>query len=289
MMTPELQFEVPKHLFPFEHRFIDLGANLNIHYVDEGQGECLLMLHGNPTWCFLYRKMITKLRHDFRCIAMDYPGFGLSGVPEGYGFSPREHSQVVEQFVDALGLKELTIIGQDWGGPIGLGFAGRRPEIVKRIVAGNTWAWPLVGNRGIQAFSWLMGGPIGRMLAYGFNGVVRFFLWRGFVHRPEPEVLRMYHAPFRLRRNRKQTSIFPRELTRAVEYLREVEQGLSKIADRPALFVWGARDFAFRQPELERFEALFPNHHTVVLEAGHFWQEDAADKACEAIKEWRSR
>ncbi len=77
-MAPRLKFDVPQHLYPFEHRFVDLGNGIEMHYVDEGEGETLLMLHGNPTWSFLYRKMISRLRGDFRCVAPDYPGFGLT-------------------------------------------------------------------------------------------------------------------------------------------------------------------------------------------------------------------
>lgn len=177
------------------------------------------MLHGNPTWSFLYRQMIAGLRHGFRCVAPDYPGFGLSTVPPGYGFLPRDHSAVVEELVGWLGLRDLTLVVQDWGGPIGLGLAGRRPELVRRLVIGNTWAWPLVGQRRFEVFSALMGGPIGRVMAFAFNGVVRFFLNEGFVQPLDPEVRRAYLAPFAERGSRAPTSLFPRQLIRAAEYL----------------------------------------------------------------------
>ena len=113
----------------------------------------------------------------------------------------------------------MTLIVQDWGGPVGLGLAGRRPELMKRLVIANTWAWPLVRQRRMQAFSWLMGGPIGRMMGYLFNGVARFFFREGLVHQPEKEVLAMSLAPFRRRSDRKQTSISPRLLIKAADYL----------------------------------------------------------------------
>ena len=82
-----LPFPVPTELFPVEHRFLDLDG-ARIHYVDEGSGETLLLLHGNPSWSFLYRKIIVALQNDFRCVAMDYPGYGMSDAPPGYGFTP---------------------------------------------------------------------------------------------------------------------------------------------------------------------------------------------------------
>src|SRR5262245_8414801 len=122
MSTP---FSVPQELFPVQHRFLDIDGG-RIHYVDEGAGETLLLLHGNPSWCFLYRKIIAALQSDFRCVAFDFPGYGMSDAPAGYGFTPKEHSGVLERFVDCLDLKEFTMMVQDWGGPIGLGLAGRR-------------------------------------------------------------------------------------------------------------------------------------------------------------------
>lgn len=161
-------FVIPRALFPVEHRFVDLDG-ARIHYVDEGAGEPLLLLHGNPSWSFVYRKIIVALRDDFRCIALDFPGYGLSEAPPGYGFTPQEHSRVLERFVDALGLKELALMVQDWGGPIGLGFAGRRPELVRSLIIGNTFAWPLSSQRRFRVFSWLMGGPVGRSLTTACN------------------------------------------------------------------------------------------------------------------------
>ena len=123
-----LPFPVPQQLFPVEPRFLELdGARL--HYVDAGAGETLERLHGKHAWSFLYRKMIPAVLDGCRCVALDYPGYGMSDAPAGYGFTPREHSIMVERFVDRLGLKDLTIMVQDWGGPVGFGLAGRRPEL----------------------------------------------------------------------------------------------------------------------------------------------------------------
>ncbi|MGH7857810.1 MAG: alpha/beta fold hydrolase, partial [Candidatus Binatia bacterium] len=130
------------HVYPFTSREIEIEG-CRVHYVDEGNGPVFLMLHGNPTWSFLYREIIKGLRDHFRCIALDYPGFGLSTARPGYGFTPEEHSRVVEQFVTSLDLREVTLMVQDWGGPIGFGAAIREPERFSGFVLGNTWAWPM--------------------------------------------------------------------------------------------------------------------------------------------------
>lgn len=187
-------FDIPQNLFPVQHRFLEVDG-ARIHYVDESAGDVLLLLHGNPTWSFLYRKIIAAVRPDFRCVALDLPGYGLSDAAPGYDFTPREHSVVLEHFADRLGLTNLTIMVQDWGGPIGLGFAGRRPELLERVVIGNTFAWPLDAQRRLRLFSWLMGGPVGRTLTAAFSFVPWSFFARGFAQKPSPDVLAMYYAP----------------------------------------------------------------------------------------------
>lgn len=280
-------FDVPHELFAVEHRFLDLDG-ARIHYIDEGAGETLLLLHGNPSWCFLYRKIIAGLRRDFRCIALDFPGYGMSEAGAGYGYTPPEHSAVLERFVERLGLDDLTIMVQDWGGPIGLGFAGRRPELVRCLIIGNTFAWPLDGERRIRIFSWVMGGPIGRSLTSAFNFVPRFFFRRGLAQRHAPEVLAMYMAPWRNPARRVAAIIAPRQLVAASPFLRLVESNLSRIADRPTLIVWGMKDFAFRDAERSRFERIFVNHKTALLaDASHFLQEDAGEQIAALIRAFR--
>jgi len=278
-------FDIPQKLFDVQHRFVDLDG-ARIHYVDEGGGDHLLLLHGNPSWSFLYRKIIAARKRDFRCIALDFPGYGLSDAGPGYRFTPREHSDVLERFVDRLRLKDLTIMVQDWGGPIGLGFAGRRPELVSRVIIGNTFAWPLDAERRLRVFSWIMGGPIGRVLTYGFNFVPRAFFARGFAQKLPADVFDMYLAPWRKRSRRVAAVIAPRQLIKASPYLREVEANLPRLADRPALIVWGLKDLAFRGAERQRFEQLFPNHTTVLFDqASHFLQEDVGDQIAGSIED----
>jgi haloalkane dehalogenase len=281
-----LNFTVPYELFPVLHRFLEVDG-FNIHYADEGAGETLLLLHGNPSWSFLYRKIIVALRSDFRCVALDFPGYGMSDAPAGYGFTPKEHSMLLERFVDRLGLKDLTLMVQDWGGPIGLGFAGRRPGLVRRLVIGNTFAWPLNGARRVEFFSWVMGGPIGRSLTRMFNFVPWFFFSRGLARKASPEVLAMYFAPWRKKERRIAAFVAPRQLIAAAPYLREVEANLPKLASLPALIVWGTKDFAFRDAERHRFEKTFPAHKTVLFpHASHFLQEDAGEEIAELIRQF---
>jgi haloalkane dehalogenase len=284
-----LPFPVSAELFPVEHRFLELDG-ARIHYVDEGAGDTLLLLHGNPSWSFLYRKIIAGLKDAYRCVALDFPGYGMSSAPDAYGYTPREHSAVLERFVDRLAISDLTIMVQDWGGPIGLGFAARRPELVRGLIIGNTWAWPHDRDRRIRAFSWIMGGPIGKALTRRFNFVPRAFFSRGFAKPIDPEVLKLYFEPWKEPARRAPAVIAPRQLVAASPYLAEVQADLHKLADRPALIVWGTKDFAFREASRKRFEAAFPNHRTVLFDdASHFLQEDVGERIAEAFKAFAAK
>jgi haloalkane dehalogenase len=282
-----LRFPVDPALYPFTHRFVTLPGGARVHYVDEGPAHparTIVFLHGNPTWSFLYRNIIRELRGEFRCIALDYPGFGLSEAPSGYDFLPRTQSQAVEQLFDALGLRGVTLMVQDWGGPIGLGLAGRRPELVSSLVIGNTWAWPRE-DRGARGFSALMGGPLGRFLGLHFNAMPRLFFAIGLRDPLPAEVYEHYRLPFARPDRREPTVIFPREIVASSAYLAEVEQGLARLGDRPALIVWGARDGGFPPFLRERFERTFPDHRTVILEtAKHFIQEDEPGRVAREIR-----
>jgi haloalkane dehalogenase len=280
-----LKFEVDKSLYPFKNNFITITKGINIHYVDEGKGPVILMLHGNPTWSFLYRKMITTLKRDFRVIAPDYPGFGLSPTPLNYDFLPSTHSQIIEEFISLLDLKDIIIIMQDWGGPIGLNIATKNPELIKGMVLGNTWAWPLK-RFGQIIFSHIMGGSIGKWMARSFNGVWHVFMKKGFIKPPSKKELAMYKAPFENGENFKQTAIFPKELYKSKTFLSKIESSLHTLKDKPVLFTWGNRDFAFQKPELRIFQSIFKNHEVKMLDASHFWQDEQGELASKYVKNW---
>ncbi|MHB8691172.1 MAG: alpha/beta fold hydrolase [Solirubrobacteraceae bacterium] len=277
---------IPEDLYPFESRYADLDR-ATVHYVDEGSGPPLLLLHGNPTWSFLYRDIILGLRDSFRCIAPDHPGFGLSRAKPGYGYTPAEHAAVLEQLLQTLDLNDVTMMVQDWGGPIGFAAATRHPERFSRFVIGNTWSWPK-SDVGTQIFSRTLGGPLGRYLILQRNFFVERILPGNVkLRKLSPTVMDAYRGPFPTPESRIPLHVFPREILGSRPFLAEIENGLPALRDRPALIVWPTKDIAFRGPERDRWEATFPNHRTVVLDgAGHYIQEDAADEIVAAIRSW---
>ena len=270
-------------LFPFKNRWIDIDGN-RIHYVDEGSGPTLLLLHGNGSWSFLYRHIITKLAAHFRCIAFDHAGFGLSRARPGFSFKPREHSAVLEGFVRALDLRDIRLVVQDWGGPIGLGFAGRRPNLISKLIICNTWAWPAEGIKHIENWSRLTGGGLGRFLIVRFNALTRFLVPMSTNRKLTRAERAAYSKPYSTPASRIPQSQFAREILESRDFLSEVEAGLTRLRDKPVLILWGDHDPGFRDGERQRFKAEFPDAEVQMLPgAKHFVQEDTPDEICEAI------
>jgi haloalkane dehalogenase len=281
---------VDDDLFPFESRFVDIDGH-TVHYVDEGAGPTLLLLHGNPTWSFLWRDVIRELRDDFRCIALDYPGFGLSTPRPGYRYLPEEHADVVTGFVDALGLERATLVGQDWGGMIGLAAVQRRPEVFDRLVLANTWAWPVNGVFHFEWFGRVIGGPPFRFLVRRFNVLVNWFLPAGHRRRkPTAAEMAHYRRPMDTPERRQASAVFPGRVLVSRAFFAEVEAGLADLAHLPTLILWGDADIAFRPQERERLETTFPDHETVIVEgAGLYTESDAPEEFVAAIRDWAAK
>ena len=282
---PERPSWVPADLYPFEDRWLEIDGNL-VHYVDEGEGPPLLLLNGNPSWSFGWRDVILAVRGSFRCVAPDYPGFGMSQAAAGFDFRPRSQSRVVEGLVDRLGLDGMVVFGYAWGGPIGLGLAGRRPERVRGLIIANTWAWPDDRFR-VRLFSALMGGPLSPLLVDRLNLMLRLYLPLNLKRGRLSDVERAaYEGPFPPSR-RSVMRVFPREIVRGRAYLREVESNLPRLAGKPALIVWPDSDPGFGDAELARWRSLFPAARSVILpRTGQFIDEDAPEDVAAAILGW---
>ncbi len=274
-------------LYPFESRWQEVeGAQ--VHYLDEGEGPVLLMLHGNPTWSFLYRRMVPFLSDRFRCIALDYPGFGLSTAPDEYGYTPAEHAAVVSGFVGALNLGKFTPVMQDWGGPIGMFVAIERQDQVEALILGNTWAWPRTDAATERFASALGEGRTGEFLVDRANVFVNVFVRRAMRRRsPTGGEMAMWRGPFPDQESRLPVRVFPRELTGSAEFLSGIETRIGEIADKPSLLFWADQDPAFRGAEKRKWETILTNRRSYVLRhTGHYWQDDAGPEAALMIRYW---
>ena len=280
---------VDDELFPFESRFLDIDGH-TIHYIDEGTGPTLLFLHGNPTWSLDYSAVIQSLCSEYRCVAVDYPGFGLSAAARAYRYLPADHAEVVGAFVDALELTEVTLVAHDWGGPIGLAVAQRRRESFAGLVLTNTWAWP-VDDLLVQLMSHVMGSPGGRLLIRQLNLFVNVMIPLGHrLRKPTGHQMAHYKSALGTSERREASAVFPREITASRAFLADVEAKLSQIAALPALIIWGDADFAFGNKELHRWQRTLTDHETVVIKgAAHFVPSDAPEQFAGAIRDWQVR
>jgi haloalkane dehalogenase len=161
--------------YPFKSHYIQTPVG-RMHYVDEGQGDPIVMVHGNPGWSFEFRNIIKELSKTNRCIAIDHIGFGLSDKPFEFDYLPINQAKNFEFFMDSLNLDNITITFNDWGGPIGLSYAIKHPEKFRKLVILNTYLWTVENDPYYQKFSGLMGGTIGRFMIKNFNIFGNFFL-----------------------------------------------------------------------------------------------------------------
>jgi haloalkane dehalogenase len=270
-------------LYPFAGHFLDRGG-FRLHYLDEGQGEPVVMLHGNPTWSFYYRDLVRVLRTEYRTIVPDHVGCGRSDKPDDsrYDYVLASRIRDLEALIDHLQLGgNLTLVLHDWGGLIGMAYASRRPERVKRLVILNTAAFRLPAGKRLPWSLRLCRTALGPLLVRGLNVFCRGAA-RACCVRPMPATVRDgYLAPYDSWGNRTAVLRFVQDIPlrpsdRSYDLLRETEEGLHRFRDVPMLICWGERDFVF-DPDflaewIKRFPAAevrrFPN-------AGHYVLEDA--------------
>lgn len=281
--------------FPFEAHFLDVG-DLRIHYVDEGPRDAgpILMLHGNPTWSYMYRVPIRSLaERGHRCVAFDHMGFGRSSKPaEPRRYILSTHVQNAIGVLDELDLTDVTLVCHDWGGPIGLGAALERPERVSRVVAMNTWAWELPSF--LPGFlRQFRSEGLGEILALASNAVVESIPGGMASRNRDGAMMDAYRAAHPDYWSRLGTLAFIRDIPLtendvSAPLMGHIHQSLSEL-NLPLLLVWGMRDRVFVPAFLDQWQAIFPDAHRVELQAGHYLVEDCPHEVADSIHEFVSR
>jgi haloalkane dehalogenase len=278
MFTPD------RELYPFASHWFDSSCG-RMHYVDAGSGPPILLCHGNPTWSFLYRDIITRLGGQFRCIAPDYLGFGLSDRPSGFGYTIEEQAQAVGELVDDLGLDGYLTMGQDWGGPIGMTVATARADRVGGVVLGNSWFWPS-DEWSMRVFSWVLGSPPMQYAILHRNFFVERLIPAGTATKLSAAVMDHYRGVQPSAPARAGVARMPKEILAARPLLSRLGRDVpATLGAKPALLVWGMKDSVFRPgPNIPRMRAAFADLVVVELpDARHFIQEDAPQQIADAI------
>ncbi|RMF83131.1 MAG: alpha/beta fold hydrolase [Planctomycetota bacterium] len=260
-----------------------------MHYLDEGAGPPLVMVHGNPTWSAYYRELVRAFRDEYRVVVPDHIGCGLSDAPGDARYAYRLARRIddLQRLLDHCGLHEnVTLVVHDWGGMIGFGAAVRRPERIARLVVLNTAAFRMpVGKKLPWELAFVRRAPLlPALLIRGANAFARAAAKRCVV-RPMPEDARaLLLAPYRSWRARRAVLRFVQDIpiaSRDPSYadVLDVERGLARLADKPMLICWGQQDFVFDTDYYNEWRERFPDAEAHLWEdAGHYVLEDAAER-----------
>lgn len=256
-----------------------------MHYVDEGDGPTLLFVHGNPSWSFEYRRLIRDFSRTHRCIAVDHLGFGLSDKPRHASYLPQWHAANLTRLVEGLDLRGVTIVTQDWGGPISLAVAIAETSRFSGFVVSNSWFFAIGAYTILRRFSRIVGSRFGRWLCERFNFFPRVLLKASTADKSAltPAIHRHYLAPFDDPASRTSTWVFPKSIVGEGRWAEGLWEQRERIAHLPCLLLWGMKDNAFA-PLLPRWEEAFPNARTVRLhDVGHNVAEESGARFIAAL------
>jgi haloalkane dehalogenase len=280
-----------KKLYPFRSHFLDLQG-LKYHYLDEGQGRPVVMLHGNPTWSFYYRNLVLGLRDQYRVVVPDHMGCGLSDKPQHYNYRLAQHIDNLEILLEKLQLKDITLVLHDWGGAIGMGWAVRHPELVKRFVIFNTAAFLMPQIHILLKICRLP--LLGALTIRGFNAFAGLATILACKKREKmtPTVKAGYLAPYDNYANRIATLRFVQDIPMTAAdasypILQSIEQRLEEFKNHPMLIAWGGKDFVFTVDFLKRWQEFFPQAQVKEFpNAGHYVVEDAGEEILPLVKDF---
>jgi len=267
--------------YPFTPKTMNIGGH-RFSYVDEGAGMPVVMVHGNPTWSFYYRNLIGSLKKKYRPIALDHLGCGLSDKPQDYAYILENHINNFTTFIEKLNLQDISLVMHDWGGAIGMGFAGRYPDKIRSLTILNTAAF--TSTKIPWRISLCRIPVLGELLLRGANAFSRAALHMAVVKPLSPEIARGYLAPYNSWRNRVAVHAFVQDIPLRKNHvswptLLGVEQNLASLRDIPMQIIWGGRDFCFNDYFYEEWRRRFPEaRHHYFPEAGHYVLEDAFDQ-----------
>ncbi len=275
--------------YPFDSHWFRSADGI-LHYIDEGSGPVLLMVHGNPTWSFAWRHLVRELSDHYRVIAVDHLGCGFSEKPLVGPYSLDSHIRRLQQLVETLDLNDISLFAHDWGGAIGMGCAGRMPDRFGRFVLMNTAAFrstriplriavcriPVLGAFGMQRLNLFSAAAVRMAVVRPLSTAAK----AGFL------------APYDSWGNRTAVKEFVHDIPlkpghRSYQTLVEVEESLSQQRDKPMQLIWGMKDWCFSPEFLQEFRDRFPAAMVhEIADAGHYVFEDAADEVLNVSRQF---
>ena len=275
--------------YPFNSHFLEVNGH-KLHYLDEGdkQAEPVVMLHGNPSWSFYYRRLVTGLKDDYRCIVPDHIGMGLSDKPlkDNYDFHFSQRVKDLSDLLTQLDINEnITLVLHDWGGMIGMLYACQNLEKIKRLIVLNTGAFHLPEDKALP-FSIRLGHTpiINSILVQGLNAFCKGAVKHCVTRPMTPEVARVYLAPYNNWHNRLAVRKFVEDIPlspkdRGYDDISKINHDEPLLQSIPKLICWGMKDFVFDETFLRKWQSFYPDAEVHRFKnAGHYVLEDAADE-----------
>ena len=285
-----------RHLYPFKSHFMDLNG-FKYHYLDEGRGDPIVMVHGNPTWSFYFRELVKALSKGYRTIAPDHIGCGLSDKPDSKNYEYRLKNRVddLEFLIQNLEVKEkITLVLHDWGGFIGMAYAMRHPERIGRFIVMNTAAFLPPPGKPIPMILTLirMLRPFATLAVLGFNLFSYCALYKNSYKGLSDEIKSGLIAPYNCWKNRIATLKFVQDIhlvekNPSYGIVKAIGDGLEPFANLPMLICWGERDFVFDSDYLNEWRRRFPDAAVHCFpDAGHYVLEDAGTRILPLIQDF---
>lgn len=274
-----MEITIPQDLkneYPFNSNFINIDGKNQLHYIDEGNGSVIVMLHGNPTWSFFYRNLIKDLSKSHRVIVPDHIGCGLSSKPEDYQYTLINHINNVEKLLNKLNIDKFSLIVHDWGGAIGMGVATRHPSKIEKIVAMNTACFT---SQDIPLRINILRNDFGEWMIRSMNAFAFPATFMAVNKKLNPIIKKGFLLPYNNFSNRIATAKFVRDIPmdkthQTYPTLKNIEDHLKDIK-APVLLLWGEKDFCFNMNFFKRWQDFFPTAKAISYpDASHYLLED---------------
>ncbi|MDR9502531.1 MAG: alpha/beta fold hydrolase [Desulfurivibrionaceae bacterium] len=280
---------LPLDHYPFTPKGMEINGR-RLSYLDQGQGPVLVMLHGNPSWSYLYRNLVLRLQDRFRIIVPDHMGCGLSDKPQEYAYTLRTHIDNLTILLERLGIETCTLVVHDWGGAIGMGWAVDHVPQVEKICVFNTAAF--LSSRIPRRIALCRIPLLGKIIVQGLNGFAWPATWMAVTRKMTKEVAAGFLYPYDSWAHRIATHAFVRDIPlkkthRSWQELARIDERLALLAAKPMLICWGGRDFCFNDHFYQEWQRRFPGAESHYFpEAGHYILEDAFAQVAPLVEDF---
>ncbi|MEK7486833.1 MAG: alpha/beta fold hydrolase [Planctomycetota bacterium] len=288
MTDPAISLDSFADLYPFSSQYHSVVGNHQLHYLDEGSGEPIVMVHGNPTWSFFFRHLILALRSQYRVVVPDHLGCGLSDKPQNYPYRLKNHIENLESLLETLKFpQKITLVMHDWGGCIGMGYASKYPEKIGRLIFMNTATFRFQHVKHFPKAILLNRIPgFGEFSIRVCNTFVKSATFMAMTHksRMNRKIRAGFHAPYNSYENRIAVHRFVQDIPLDSSHptypvVEAIENALPQFNATPKLFCWGWRDFCFNPSVLQAWKHFYPEaEYEIYLDANHYLLEDAHER-----------